>query len=242
MGYKVLVDELTVHKTVAKLPQPDGSVIYQNGLGETYYRDEVIPDNKVAEDWREALESGEGELHDSLSKVLEQSSEEEGESSGARLGVPFAGYDDMDEDEVLNAMRALPSATISRIQEYEGQRDEPRLRITGYNIGFGESSIDRQEGRVSSDLQDTNEDKASARINVREVPEDGPVKPGEGITGTGDPQMAYGSREAKEGDEDAPAADAIRGTGRTPRRGRRDRQPKPQEGPPSQPPLDKANE
>ena len=209
MGYKVLVDEVTVHQTVAKLPQPDGSTIYQNGLGQTYYRDEVIPDDKVAEDWREALESGEGALNDSLSKVLEQSSDERG-SSAARLGVPFAGYDDMEEDDVLDAMKMLPSAAIQRIKEYEASRDEPRERITGYSVGFGESAIDRQEGRVSSDPQDTDENKASARISTREVPEDGPVVPGEGITGTGDPQVSYGSREAKE--EGEPAGD-IKGTG-----------------------------
>jgi len=229
MGYKVLVDELTVHQTIAKLPQPDGSTIYQNGLGETYYRDEVIPDDKVAEDWREALESGEGRLHDSLSQVLEQSSEEGG-GEGARLGVPFAGYDDMEEDDVLNAMKNLPSAAISRIQEYEGTRDEPRMRIVGYNVGFGESSVDRQEGRVSSDLQDTDENKPVTRVNTREVPEEGLVVPGEGITGTGDPQMSYGSREAGS-DEEAPAPDAIKGAATTRRRGRRDRQPKPPEGP-----------
>src|SRR4051795_7728670 len=101
MGYKVLMDEVTVHQTVASLPQPDGSVIHQNGLGQTYFRDEVIPDDKVAVDWREALDSGEGALHDSLSKVLEQSKDDDSESSSARLGVPFAGYDDMDEDDVL---------------------------------------------------------------------------------------------------------------------------------------------
>lgn len=237
MGYKVLVDEVTVHKTVAKLPQPDGSVIYQNGLGQTYYRDEVIPDGAVADDWREALESGEGELNDSLSKVLEQSSDESG-SSAARLGVPFDGYDDMDEDDILAAMRNLPSAAVNRMKEYEGQKDDPRQRIVGYSVGFGESAVDRQEGRVSSDLQDTDENKASARINTREVPEEGLVVPGEGITGTGDPQTSYGSRE---GDDDAPASNAIKGTGTTRRRGRRDRQPKPPEGPaPSS--LEKANE
>lgn len=229
MGYKVLVDELTVHQTIAKLPQPDGSTVYQNGLGETYYRDEVIPDEKIADDWREALESGEGALADSLSKVLEQSSGED-VSSGARLGVPFAGYDDMEEDDVLNAMRNLPSAAIQRIKEYEGSRDEPRLRITGYNVSSGESAVDRQEGKVSSDLQDTDENKPVARVNTREVPEEGLVVPGEGITGTGDPQMSYGSREAGD-DEEAPAPEAIKGTGQTRRRGRRDRQPKPQEGP-----------
>lgn len=241
MGYKVLADEVTVHSTVAKLPQPDGSVIYQNGLGKTYYRDEVIPDDKVAEDWQEAIESGEGALGEALSQKLEKVSGDEESSTAARLGVPFAGYDDMDEDEVLNAMRNLPSAAIQRIKEYEGQREGARERITAYSVGFGENRIDRQEGKVSSDLQDTDESKAVARINTREVPEDGPVKPGEGITGTGDPQMSYGARE---GDEEAPAPQAIKGAGTVPppkRRGRRDRQPKPPEGPGTVP-LDKANE
>jgi hypothetical protein len=219
MGYKVLSDEVTVHKTIAKLPQPDGSVIYQNGMGQTYYRDEVVPDDQFAEDWAEALESGEGALYDSLSKQFEVSSDDTSDP-GKRLGAPFSGYDDMDEDDVLAAMKHLPSAAINRIQEYEGQRDEPRERITGYNIGYGESAIDRQEGRVSSDAQDGNPDKASARIGTREVPEDGPVVAGEGITGTGDPQVPYGSREDKEKGD-------IKGSGSPRRRGRRDRQPKP---------------
>jgi hypothetical protein len=233
MGYKVLVDELTVHQTIAKLVQADGSVVYQNGLGQTYYRDEVIPDEKVAEDVREVLESGEGPLYESMSQKLEQSSDESG-GQAARLGVPFAGYDEMEEDDVLTAMVNLPSAAIGRIKEYEASRDEPRERIVNYNIGYGESAVDRAEGKVSSDLQDTDEDKASAKINTREVPEDGPVKPGEGITGTGDPQVAYGTREEKEKGD-------IKGTGTTRRRGRRDRQPKPPEGP-QDASLERANE
>jgi hypothetical protein len=223
MGYKVLVDEVTVLQTVAKLPQPDGSVIYQNGLGETYYRDDVVPDDKMAEDWREALESGEGPMAEALAKRFEASSDDTS-ATGKRLGAPFAGYDDMDEDDVINAMRMLPSAAINRIKEYEEQRDEPRERITGYNIGFGESAVDRQEGRGSSDVQDSDPEKASHRISTREVPEEGPVVPGEGITGTGDPQTPYGSREDEEKGD-------IKGTGSPRRRGRRDRQPKPPEGP-----------
>ena len=236
MGYKVLVDELTVHKTLAKLPQPDGSVIYQNGMGGTYYRDEVIPDEELAEDWREALESGEGKFGESLGKVLEKAGDGE---SGSKVAAPFEGYDDLDEDEALAAMRHLPSAAINRIQEYEAQRDNSRERIVNYNIGFGESPVDRQEGRVSSDYQEGAEGKAAAELTTRAVPEDGLVQAGEGITGTGDPQMSYGSQKAKEAGE--PAGD-IKGTGRTSqRRGRRDRQPKPPEGP-QQPSLDRANE
>lgn len=225
MGYKVLVDELTVHKTLNKLPQPDGSVIYQNGLGKTYYRDEVIPDEEIAEDWREALDSGEGGLAEGLKGKLEASSGDEGDK---KVSPPFDGYDDMDEDDVLAAMRNLPSAAINRIRDYEEQKDDPRERIVQYSIGYGESPVDRQEGRASSDLQDSNPDKASARIKTRVVPEDGLVEPGEGITGTGDPQRPYGSAKAKE--EGEPAGD-IKGTGSPRRRGRRDRQPKPPEGP-----------
>lgn len=232
MGYKVLVDELTVHSTIAKLVQPDGSVVYQNGLGQTYYRDEVIPDDKVAEDWREALESGEGSLADGLSKVLEQTGEESS-SAAARLGAPFDGYDDMEEDDVLSAMANLPSAAVNRVKSYEAERDDPRERIVNYNIGYGESPVDRQESRVGSDPQDPDENKASAKIHTREVPEDGPVVPGEGVTGTGDPQIAYGTTGEKEKGD-------IKGTGAR-RRGRRDRQPKPPEGP-GEPSLAKAND
>ena len=103
MGYKVLVDELTVHRTIAKLVQADGSVVYQNGLGQTYYRDEVIPDETLRRTVREVLESGEGPLYESMSQKLEQSSDESG-GQAARLGVPFAGYDEMEEDDVLTAM------------------------------------------------------------------------------------------------------------------------------------------
>jgi hypothetical protein len=222
MGYKVLVDELTVHTTVSKLPQPDGSTVYQNGLGETYLRDEVIPDDKVAEDWKEALESGEGALHDSLSKVLEQTGDD-AEMSSRRLGVPFEDYDEMEEEDILTAMKVLPSGAIVRIQQYEASRDEPRENIVNYNIGYGESPLDRQENRVSGDLQEGDEDKAVARLTTRDVPEEGPVVAGEGITGTGDPDVGYGSKKDEEPGE------GIRGTAKR-RRGRRDRQPKPPEG------------
>lgn len=232
MGFKVLSDEVTVHRTIAKLPQPDGSVIYQNGMGQTYFRDEVVPDELFAEDWAEALKSGEGPLYEALSKQFEESSDDTS-SPGARLGAPFAGYDDMDEDDVLSAMQHLPSAAISRIQEYEGTRDEPRERITGYNIGYGESSVDRQEGRVSSDPQDGDPNKASARISTREVPEEGLVVPGEGVTGTGDPQVSYGSKQDEEKGD-------IKGSGSPRRRGRRDRQPKPPEAGSGS--LERANE
>ena len=176
---------------------------------------------------------------ESLKNKLEVTSDDP--SSSTRLGSPFAGYDDMDEDDVLKAMRHLPSAAINRVKDYEAQRDEPRERIAQYNIGYGESPVDRQEGRLSGDVQDADENKAVRELSTREIPEDGPVVPGEGITGTGDPQTAYGSKKAKE--EGEPAGD-IKGTGRSAqRRGRRDRQPKPPEpGSAGSGSLDRENE
>jgi len=221
MGYKVLVDELTMHRTVSSLPQPDGSTIHQDGMGQTYYRDDVIPDEEVSKNIVAMLEEG-GAAADALKEKLEKTSDEGGVSARAS-GVPFEGYDDMEEDDVLAALRTLPSAVGNRIKEYEATRDEPRERIVNYNTGFGESPMDRQEGRVSGDLQDAAEGKAASRITTREVTDEG-VTPGEGVTGTGDPQAAYGSKkDGEKGD--------VKGTGLKTRRGRRDRQPKPPEGP-----------
>jgi len=233
--YEVLEDEVTVLKTVSKLPQPDGSFTYQNGLGRVYLKGEVIPASEVAEDWKEALESGEGELNDALSTKLKKSTDDAHESS-ARLGLPFVAYDEMEVDDIVNAMRVLPSATIQRIKEYESMRgDEARLEIVDFNIGYGEGPNERQLGEATEPEEGMDEDKAVRALKTREVPEEGPVVPGEGFTGTGDPQKPYGvEAEAEAGDETAQATRKTskgRGDIASARRGRRERQPKPPKPP-----------
>ena len=236
-GYEVInVEELTVLRTVSSLPQPDGSVVHQNGMGRTYLQGEVIPAEDVAEDWKEALDSGEGPLYEALKDRLKPSSADPSENVAARLGLPFEGYDDMEPEDIVSAMRVLPSATITRIQEYEATRDEPRPEIVDYNIGYGESPHARQTTQLEE--QEVDENKPVRRLKTREVPEDGPVVPGEGFTGTGDPQIPYGvtADEEEGGDaaETAKASRATKGRGNVAaakaRRGRRDRQPKPQPG------------
>jgi hypothetical protein len=235
-SYEVLVEELTVLKTVSSLPQGDGSVKHQNGMGRIYFEGEKVPAEEVAEDWKEALDSKEGALYESLSKKLKPSSDDAEEDLAYRLGLPFEGYDDMETDEILAAIRVLPSATVQRIKEYESNRDDPRTEIVDFSIGFGEHPDQRQLtdlGEVMEDVEMAT-DKAAGRIKTRSVPASGPVEHGEGITGTGEPDKAYGQEADAEDDKKAGKKPNIKGAARkaSQRRGRRDRQPQPTRGTP----------
>jgi hypothetical protein len=204
-GYKVLVDELTVHKAVRELNHPiTGEKIgYQQGAGETWFLDEVIPEDQMNPEWVEALESGEGELYEALSTKLEQSSDEPVLNEAYRMGLPFEGYDDMDEDDILAAMRVLPSPAVMRIKDWE-RKNEGRDSIVNYNIGFGESPDDRPSGRLTPEESDeVDEDKPVRRMRTRSLDdESGEFQFGEGITGSGDPPVAPGTAAAQEEAED----------------------------------------
>lgn len=234
-GYEVIDhDEVTVHKTVSSLVQADGSMFHQNGMGRTYVLGEIVPPDEVAEDWKEALEKGDENdpLYRAVSAKLRPVGDEPAEDVAQRLGLPFVGYDEMDADDIVNAMRVFPSATIQKIKDYESRRDDPRHEIIDYNIGYGEHPDARQNAEIED--TDVDETKAVRRLTTREVPEDGPVQRGEGVTGTGDPQTPYGVvKDAEEGDADAQKDKVIskaRGAAGGSRRGRRERTPKPATG------------
>jgi hypothetical protein len=233
-AYEVLVDELTLHRNVGEIKDPltGETVGVQNGRGETYYKGEKVDEADITPDVLNALEDKDHPSHEAVSKRLKKASGDAERDPAVRLGAPFAGYDDMDEDDIVNAMRVLPSAAQMRIKEYEATRDDPRERIVDYNIGFGESNIERQEGKVGGDLVEEGDErdpeaKPSARLKTRTVPDEGRVEPGEGITGTGDPEIAYGSVK----DEESGDMKGGGNKGRA-RAGRRARQPKPSGGTP----------
>jgi hypothetical protein len=230
-SYEVLVDELTVHQDVRPLFNPVNGEPrgFQMGRGRIWIKGEKIPEDEVATFYKDALDDKDHPAHEELSRKLKKTSGEGQEDLAKRLGLPFEGYDDMDEDAIVSAMRVLPSATIQRIKRYEQAKDEPNPRVVNYNIGFGESPLDRQLTEV--DQNEMDENKAVRNITTRNVPDDGPVQPGEGITGTGDPQIPYGSAKEKEEDTTKGAAlGDLKGAGSKARRGRRDRQPKPTPG------------
>lgn len=223
-GYRVMVDELTVHKAVRELKHPiTGEPMgWQQGNGETWFLDEVIPAEQINPEWVEALESGEGEMYEALKDKLEPSSDEPAVSDAVRMGMPFEGYADMDEDDILAAMAVLPSATVTRIKEWESARGEGRENIVNFNIGFGVDPNAYQEGRVPGGGEQTegDEGKAVRAIRTREVAEeDGPTQYGEGITGTGDPEVPPGTAAAAEesDDDDKGKPKTTRRAGRRPR-------------------------
>jgi hypothetical protein len=232
-GYEVLVDELTVHKAVRELQHPitGEKTGYQQGAGETWFLGEVIPADQMNPEWVEALEGGEGELYEALSSKLKPSSDEPALNEAYRMGLPFEGYDDMGEDDILAAMRVLPSPAVMRIKDWERQ-GQARESIVNYNIGFGESPDDRPSGRLTPEESDeVDENKPVRRMRTRELnPETGEFQFGEGITGSGDPPVAPGTTAAQEdaeGDEEPvtpkeseATENKLRGGGRAGRRPR----------------------
>lgn len=215
-SYEVLADALTVHKDVRELRHPVTNEVtgHQMGGGRIYLEGERIPANEVSATYKQILDDPDNPSHEYLSARLRKVSDEPREDIGRRLGVPFDGYDDMEVDDIVKAMRVLPSATIQRIKQYEATK-ENRTEIVDYNIGFGEHPDERQNTKLEPPEQD--EDKVVRNVATRNVPEEGPVEHGEGVTGTGTagPAKPFGSK----------AADEKRGAARAPRarRGRRER-------------------
>lgn len=211
-GFEVLVDELTIHKAVRELKHPiTGEPMgWQQGNGETWFLGEVVPATAINPEWVEALESGEGELYEALKDKLAPSSDEPAVSEAVRMGMPFEGYGEMDESDILAAMRVLPSAAVMRIKEWESAH-EGRDQIVNFNIGYGVAPMDYQEGNVPGGSDDAEQDdtKPVRAIRTRKVEEGEPTVFGEGITGTGDPAVLPGT-EAAEDEDDANTDVSVR--------------------------------
>jgi len=207
--YEIVADEVTILKQTGELIDPitGRSLGIQQGAGRVYLKGEVVPASEVSPLMIEALEDEDHPGHEAAAKRIKKVSDDPRENVELRLGVPFAGYDEMDEDEILAALRVLPSSTVQAVKTYEAGQDDPREKIVNYSIGFGQDPAARQEGRIGSELDEEQRDeadKAVAKLTTREVPEEGLVQVGDGITGTGDPQIPHGSRS--EDDEDKPPA------------------------------------
>jgi hypothetical protein len=213
-NYEVLVPELTVHRQVGELTDPitGRSLGVQQGQGKTWFAGEVLSTSDVSPLLLDALNDEDHPSHASVARKLRKVGDEPSLNTAQRLGLPFDGYGDMDEDDILAAMRVLPSPTVQRIKEYEATQGK-RDRILAYNIGFGEHPDDRLEGRVSSDHQEPAEGKPSSGLKTRNVEEES-VERGEGYTGTGDPQVPYGESEESD-DDDKPKTAQRRRSRRT---------------------------
>jgi len=211
-NYEAVV-EVTVHKDVRPLinPMTGEPRGFQLGAGRTYPEGAVIAEENIASAWREVLSDPSHPVYETLSAKLKPVSDDPTDNLAA-FGEPFADYDEMEAEDVVQAMRVLPSATIQLIKVYEAGK-ENRPEIVNYNIGFGEHPTERatQPEEVEQD-----ENKAVREMTTTEVTEDG-IELGEGVTGSGMPQVPPGFKKRSAG-ETKPAAQ---------RRGRRARPAKP---------------
>src|SRR4051812_30582698 len=102
MGYEVLVDEYTAHRDVRELKDKEGNVTgRQLGLGKVYFKGEVIADSALGQVYKDILDDEDDESHEWLSQRLKQTEGDASEDPKKRLGLPFADYDEMDEDDVV---------------------------------------------------------------------------------------------------------------------------------------------
>lgn len=206
-SYEIVADEVTILKQTGELIDPltGRSLGVQQGAGRIYLKGEVVPEALVSPLMIEALNDEDHPGHEAAAKRIKEVSDDPRENAELRLGIPFAGYEDMDEDEILAALQVLPSSTVQAVKAYESGQDDPREKIVNYSIGFGQDPAARQEGRVGSTLDEEARDEADkpvTKLTTREVPEEGVVQVGDGITGTGDPDIPHGSRADE--DEEKP--------------------------------------
>jgi hypothetical protein len=127
---EILVDEVTLHAETVPLTQ-DGVVVgAQLGLGKTHFKGERVPKSEVAQVYLDALDDEDHPSHEAVSKRIKLSTADPQEDAMLRLGLPFPGYEDLEEDQIVALLPNLPSETVQRIKEWEGKQDEPRETST----------------------------------------------------------------------------------------------------------------
>lgn len=201
---EIVGEQVTILKQTGVLTDPitGRELGIQQGLGKVFFKGEVVPVAEVSPIMIAALDDEDHPSHESVAKKIRYAGSDPKQNLEQRLGLPFAGYDDMEEEDIAATLPVLPSVTVERIKEYE-RANLNRTLIVDYNQGYGEHPDDRIEGRVSSPHEDPDEDKSVNALTTREVTEDG-VQRGEGITGTGDPDIPHGTLKSEDEDSDRP--------------------------------------
>jgi len=185
--FKVVADELSVPRSLGKNHDLYGNEIGYSHINKTWLKGEVLDEKDVSPVVIESIDNGE------IDTIVEAGKDDE-----SVVSEPIPGYDSLTSDEVRTLFKTLPSASVSAIKDYEANNGENRVEIAEYNIGLGESPVDRLLGNVGSDKQDA-APKDTANITTREVSEDD-VRFGEGYTGDGNPDREFGSTESDEGE------------------------------------------
>lgn len=160
------VPALLVPKAIAELDDGTGNIRYEH-QNVTYYATETVPREEISPEILAALD--EADENNRIYAVLKDKLVEGAGNSvlETRLGTPFAGYDDLDEDQIIELFRVLPGETVAVAKEYEA-RNKGRAKVLSYNSGTREGATDRLEGNLSADRDDPEVKPVSERV-TREV-------------------------------------------------------------------------
>lgn len=181
-NYKVKegAGELIVPKSLGEIKDVNGEFAGYKHVSKTYFEGEVISRDDVSPAIVEALKNGD----EWISSRLEEVSDDASLNISARAGLPFEGYDDLSEEEVVTALRSLPGAAVAAIKAYEAER-ENRPEIVEYNAGLFEAPSDRVRGLVGGEYQEATPTRAGDVVTREVDVEAGTVVVGENDIGQG---------------------------------------------------------
>lgn len=184
--YKVNVpvgESLGVLKAISTYTDEAGNVTGYEHQSVPYYDGETVPRGEISPVILDALDEADenNPIYAGLKDRLVPADGESAVNTQIRLGVPFADYDALSEDEVVDALRLLSGPVIAAVKEHEFNGLK-REKILLYNAGTREGVTDRIEGNLSADLAPADPKPTATRV-TRAVGESS-VEPGEGWTGS----------------------------------------------------------
>lgn len=159
--YEVTVPELTLLTSVGRTQDPvTGDIVSYQNRSRLATLGEVISEDDISPDILRVLNDSDHPSHESVSKKLKKTTKS---AAKAGIGAPVEGYDEMDEEEIVQFLRNADSNTVSLVRQYE-RENEARPIIVNYNAGVRESDEMRSAGMVSSPAQDSEEGKTAEAL------------------------------------------------------------------------------
>lgn len=129
MGYEVLVDGLTVHRTLSESKAADGSTVYDHGDGRVYPKGTVLDDAQVATVVKKLYDDGDEHVRSMLKKVSSNPTEGGAEMEEHYMG-PDTGSPGVIKPDVAATLAEAQAKTGEGEKELaEGLSDEAAKKV-----------------------------------------------------------------------------------------------------------------